>query len=98
MSTLICNSDELTRFTGVFSDVALVYELAPHLTGRETQAIAGLFRALGEMATADLWIAAHRSANQPPTHPVEEYIVPVDPDGRPALRQLPIRHESPKRR
>jgi hypothetical protein len=78
MSTLICDSGELAHFTGVFSDITLIYELALRLTGREAAAMAGLFRALGEMATADLWTAAHAAANQPPSHETG-YVVPVDP-------------------
>lgn len=53
MSTLITDSNELTHFTAVISKHDLAADLAPRLSCTEIEALAGLFRALGEPATAD---------------------------------------------
>lgn len=83
MSTLIYDTHAITHFTGVFSDVAFAHDVAPSLSCGEVDALAGLFNALGEMATGNLWSAAHAEAedvgDRHYVEPVEEYVVPVDP-------------------
>jgi hypothetical protein len=83
MSTLITDTDDVTRFCGVFSDVSLAHDVAPTLGCREADALAGILRALGEPAAADMWLDAHASGDevgeqhyQPASEP---YIVPIDP-------------------
>ncbi|GIT82094.1 hypothetical protein LLS1_37630 [Leifsonia sp. LS1] len=83
MSTLIADTDDVTRFCAVFSDVGLAHDVAPTLGCRETEALAGILRALGEPAAADLWLDAHATSDelgdQHYMPAPEPYIVPIDP-------------------
>ncbi len=83
MSILITDSDNLIRFTAVFGQADLATDVAPRLSCVEVDALAGLLRALGEPALADLWVDAHATDDElgdrhylgDPT----PYLVPVDP-------------------
>ncbi|TDQ02297.1 MULTISPECIES: hypothetical protein [unclassified Leifsonia] len=83
MSTLITDSNELTHFTAVFSKHDLAADLAPRLSCTEIEALAGLFRALGEPATADTWLEEHATDDEiGDAHYLGdtlEYLVPIDP-------------------
>ena len=83
MSTLITDSNELTRFTAVFSKRDLAADIAPQLSCIEVEALAGLLRALGESATADIWIREHATADEIGDAHYQgdtlEYLVPIDP-------------------
>ena len=59
MSTLITNSNELTHFSAVFSKRDLAVDVAPRLSCVEVEALAGLLRALGQPATAAIWVQEH---------------------------------------
>jgi len=84
MSTLITDSNELTRFTAVFSRHDLAADLAPRLSCIEVEAFAGLLRALGEPATADTWIQEHATdAELGDAHyqgDTLDYLLPIDPN------------------
>jgi hypothetical protein len=83
MSTLITDTNEVTRFTSVFSAGDMAAELGTQLTCVEVEALAGMLRALGEPASADMWINAHAVADdEGDAHHLDataEYVVPVDP-------------------
>ena len=83
MSTLITDSNELTRFTAVFSRHDLAADLAPRLSCVGVEALAGLLRALGEPATADAWIQEHATDDELGDAHYQganlEYLVPIDP-------------------
>jgi hypothetical protein len=81
--TQICDTQAITHFTGVFSDVAFAHDVAPSFSCNEVDALAGLLTALGETDAAQLWSAAHATADEigdrHHVEAVEEYVVPVDP-------------------
>lgn len=83
MSTLITDTEAVTRFTAVFSHGDLAGDLAASLNCVEADALAGMLRALGEPATADMWIEVHAEGDdEGDAHhqePVSGYIVPIDP-------------------
>lgn len=83
MSTFINDTEAVTRFTAVFSHGDLAGDIAPSLSCTETDALAGMLRALGEPATADMWLNAHAQADEEgDAHhqvPVSGYMVPIDP-------------------
>jgi hypothetical protein len=83
MSTLITDTDDVTRFCGVFSDVTLAHDVGTTLGCREAEALAGILRALGEPAAADMWLDAHAHGDEPGDQhyqpALEPYIVPIDP-------------------
>lgn len=83
MSSLITDTEEVTRFCGVFSDVALAHDVAATLGCREVEALAGILRALGEPAAADMWLDAHARGDEPGGQhhqpQTETYIVPIEP-------------------
>ncbi|MFF9565706.1 hypothetical protein ACF1AJ_20325 [Leifsonia sp. NPDC014704] len=83
MSTLITDTDDVTRFCGVFSDVTLAHDVATMLGCREAEALAGILRALGEPAAADMWLDAHAHGDEPGDQHYqaapEPCIVPIDP-------------------
>jgi len=83
MSTLITDSNELTRFTAVFSRQDFARDVAPRLSCIEVEALAGLLRALGEPATADTWIQEHAADDEIGDAHYQgdtlEYLVPIDP-------------------
>ena len=83
MSTLITDTDAVLAFTGQWSRQEMADYMAPAMTCAEVDALAGLLYAIGEPATADMWVAAHarndaagdRHYQAPPV----QYVVPVDP-------------------
>lgn len=83
MSTLITDTNEVIRFTAVFSAGDLAGDVAPQLSCEEVEALAGMLRALGEPASADMWINAHAETDdEGDAHHQDaapEYVVPVDP-------------------
>lgn len=83
MSTLITDSNKLTHFTAVFSRNDLAAEVAPRLGCIEAEALAGLLRALGEPAAADMWIQEHSADDELGDDHYQgdslEYLVPIDP-------------------
>jgi hypothetical protein len=83
MSTLITATNEVTRFTATFSAWDMADDIGPRLNCGEVEALAGMLRALGEAAAADMWINAHATADDEGdahhAHATPEYVVPVDP-------------------
>jgi len=83
MSTLITNTSDVTRFAAVFSAGDLAADLAAQLSCGEVEALAGMLRAIGEPASADMWIEAHAEGDdEGDAHyrrGAVEYEVPVDP-------------------
>lgn len=83
MGTLITDTNELTRFTAVFSKHDLAADVAPRLSCIEVEALAGLLRALGEPATADTWIQEHATDDELGDSHYQgdtlEHLVPIDP-------------------
>lgn len=83
MSTFINDTEAIARFTNVFSYRDSADDLGPRLSCIEADALAGMLRALGESATADMWIKAHAEGDEEcDDHyhsPVSDYVVPVDP-------------------
>lgn len=83
MSTLITNTSDVTRFAAVFSAGDLAADVATQLSCIEVEALAGMLRAIGEPASADMWIEARAEGDdEGDDHyraPVAEYVVPVDP-------------------
>lgn len=85
MNAMITTSHPLMHFTAVSSDVAFAHDVAQHLSRGEVDALTGLFKALGEMATADLWISSHATTDDSGDlhylDPTSDYVVPIDPIG-----------------
>lgn len=83
MSTLITDTNEITRFGAAFADQEFAAAIAPQMSCVEVDALAGMLRAVGEMVTADLWIQEHAAKDETGDKhgraSVEEYVVPVDP-------------------
>lgn len=83
MSTLITDSNQITRFTAVFSKHDLAADIAPRLSCIEVETLAGLLRALGEPATADISIREHATDDEIGDAHYQgdtlEYPVPSDP-------------------
>jgi hypothetical protein len=83
MSILIPDTNEITRFGAAFADQECAAAIAPQMNCVEVDALAGMLRAIGEMATADLWIQEHAATDgagdKHSRASAEEYVVPVDP-------------------
>ena len=83
MSTLITDTDAVLTFTGVWSKPEMADYIAPAMSCEEADALAGLLYAIGEPATADMWMAAHASKDEVGDRhyraPGVQYVVPVDP-------------------
>ena len=83
MSTLITNTSDVTRFAAVFSAGDMAGDLGPTLSCGEVEALAEMLRAIGEPASADMWIEAHAAGDdEGDAHyrsPAAEYVVPIDP-------------------
>jgi len=83
MSTLITDTNELTHFTAVFSRHDFAADVAPRLSCIEVEALASLLRALGEPATADIWIQEHAAGDELGDAHYQgdtlEYLVRIDP-------------------
>ena len=97
MSTLITNSDDLTRFTAVFSTRDLAPDIAPRLSCTEVEALAGLLRALGEPATADTRIQEHATDDEiGDVHTPQHFNASID-EWQGAVAGAAIRHRIEKR-
>lgn len=102
MSTLIADTDDVTRFCEVSSDVPLAHDVATMLGCREAEALAGILRALGEPAAADMWLDAHAHGDEPGDQHYqaapESCIVPIDPMEDFQMRLLPVTAAKPQGR
>ncbi len=82
MSTLITDTNEVTRFAEAFSSIEFACEVGPTMACGEVEALAGMLRALGEPASADMWIEGHCVADDEGDQhyrPAEGYAIPIDP-------------------
>lgn len=82
-TTTTIRTEDVERFVEVFAAGDVADDVGPFLSCVEVEALAGLFRAIGETAAAERWIRSHATADeegdQHALAAVEEYVVPIDP-------------------
>ncbi|NNC14112.1 hypothetical protein HII28_19855 [Planctomonas sp. JC2975] len=83
MSTLITDSNAVLTFTGQWARQEMADYIAPAMSCEEIDALYGLLYAMGEPATADMWMTAHARGDQAGERHYRatdaQYAVPVDP-------------------
>ncbi|NNC13404.1 hypothetical protein HII28_16150 [Planctomonas sp. JC2975] len=83
MSTLITDTNAVLTFTGQWARQEMADYIASAMSCEEIDALYGLLYAMGELAAADMWMAAHARNAEPGDRHYRtsdaQYAVPVDP-------------------